>query len=52
MRWEKYGWQLSRITNIFTNATPRVLKKFNYRIIWADGSFSNTAWFSQRPASP
>ena len=37
MRWEKYGWQLSRITNIFTNATPCVFKKFNYRIIWADG---------------
>ena len=40
MRWERsireqYGWQLSRITNILTNATPRV---FNYRIIWADGS--------------
>ena len=32
---EQYGWQLSRITNILTNATPRV---FNYRIIWADGS--------------
>ena len=35
MRWEKYGWQLGRITDIVTNATPRV---FNYRIIWADGS--------------
>ena len=30
MRWEKYGWQLSKITNIFTNrATPRMFKKFN-----------------------
>ena len=38
MRWEKYGWQLGRITDIVTNATPRVFKKFNYRIIWADGS--------------
>ena len=42
MRWEKYGWQLSRITNMFTNSSPtprpRVFKKFNYRIIWADGS--------------
>ena len=41
MRWEKYGWQLSRITNMFTNSSPtprpRVFKKFNYRIIWADG---------------
>ena len=28
MRWEKYGWQLGRITDIVTNATPRVFKKF------------------------
>jgi len=26
------------MTDIITNATPRVFKKFNYRIIWADGS--------------
>ena len=32
MRWEKYGWQLGRITDIVTDATPRVFKKFNYRI--------------------
>ena len=38
MRWEKYGWQLGRITDIVTDATPRVFKKYNYRIIWADGS--------------
>ena len=38
MRWEKYGWQLGRITDIVTDATPRVFKKFNYRITWADGS--------------
>ena len=38
MRWEKCGWQLGRITDIVTNATPRVFKKFNHRIIWADGS--------------
>ena len=24
MRWEKYGWQLGRITDIATDATPRV----------------------------
>ena len=28
MRWEEYGWQLCRITDIITNATPRVFKKF------------------------
>ena len=32
MRWEKYGWQLGRITDIVTNATPHVFNKFNYRI--------------------
>ena len=43
MRWEKYGWQLGRITDIVTNATPRVFKKFNYRIIWADGGSKGPA---------
>ena len=38
MRWEKYGWQLGRITDIVTDATPDVFKKFNYSITWADGS--------------
>ena len=43
MRWEEYGWQLCRITDIITNATPRVFKKFNYRIIWADGGSNQGA---------
>ena len=38
MRWEKYGWQLGKITDIITRATPRLFKKFNFRIIWTDGS--------------
>ena len=38
MRWETYGWQLGRITDVITNVTPRLVKKFNHRIIWADGS--------------
>ena len=38
MRWETYGWQLGRITDVITSATPRLAKKFNYRIMWADGS--------------
>ena len=38
MRWETYGWQFGRITDVITNATPRLVKKFNYRISWADGS--------------
>ena len=38
MRWEEYGSQLCRITDIITNATPRVFKNVNYRIILADGS--------------
>ena len=43
MRWEEYGWQLCRTTDIITNATPRVFKKFNYRIIWADGGSNQGA---------
>ena len=38
MRWELYGWQMGKITGLVTNATPRLVKKFNYRIVWADGS--------------
>ena len=34
-RWEGYGWQLGKITAEITNSTPRLLKKFNYRITWA-----------------
>ena len=38
MRWETYGWQMGKITRIVTSATPQLVKKFNYRIVWADGS--------------
>ena len=38
MRWELYGWQMGKVTGLVTNATPRLVKKFNYRIVWADGS--------------
>ena len=36
MRWEKFGWQLGRITAKITAAQPRLFAKFNYRIVWAD----------------
>jgi hypothetical protein len=38
MRWEKYGWQLGKIVEKITNRTPRLILKFNYRIIWSDGN--------------
>ena len=38
MRWEKYGWQLGKINGVITNANPRLYKKFNFRVTWADGS--------------
>ena len=38
MRWEKYGWQLGRIYEQITPATPRLFAKFNYRIVWSDGA--------------
>ena len=40
MRWDgsMIGSFAGYMTDIITNATPRVFKKFNYRIIWADGS--------------
>ena len=38
MRWEKYGWQVGKITDVITNKTPQLFKKFNYRVVWADKS--------------
>ena len=38
MRWQTYVWQLGKITDVVTSATPQFFKKFNYRMIWSDGS--------------
>lgn len=38
MRWEKYGWQLGKVTDVITRKTPRLFKKFNFRMVWADGT--------------
>ena len=38
LRWERYGWQLGKITGEITRSTPRLFLKFNYRITWADNS--------------
>ena len=38
MRWKApHGWLVGLITEKFTNATPRLYAKFNYRIKWFDG---------------
>ena len=36
--WEKYGWQLGKITHVITADTRRLFKKVNFRIVWADRS--------------
>ena len=38
MRWETYGWQLGQITDVITKKTPQLFKKFNFRLVWSDGS--------------
>ena len=38
MRWETYGWQLGKITDVITDATPHLFKKINFRLVWADKS--------------
>ena len=38
MRWEKYGWQVGKITDVITNKTRQLFNKFNYRVVWADKS--------------
>ena len=45
MRWELYGWQMGKITGLVTNATPRLIKKFNYRT-----SCGQTAAIRDRPS--
>ena len=30
--------QLGKITDVITQSTPRLFKKFNFRIVWSDGS--------------
>ena len=37
-RWETpHGWLLGKIDKKFDQSTPRLFKKFNYRIKWYDG---------------
>ena len=39
LRWETpWGWTLGVITERLTSATPRLFKKFNFRVKWSDGS--------------
>ena len=38
MRWKDYGWQLGKVYEQITNANPRLFKKFNYRVVWADNA--------------
>lgn len=37
LNWEKFGWQLGKITELITLATPRLFQQFNVRVSWADG---------------
>jgi len=38
LRWERpHGWLVGKINEKFTQATPRLFAKFNYRIKWFDG---------------
>ena len=38
MRWAApHGWLIGRISEKFTQSTPRLFAKFNYRIQWFDG---------------
>ena len=36
MRWPDYGWQLGKVYEQITNVNPRLFKKYNYRVVWAD----------------
>ena len=33
MRWKDYGWQLGKVYEQITSANPRLLKKYNYRVV-------------------
>jgi hypothetical protein len=51
MRWEKYGWQLGKISDVITNKTPKLFKKFNFRLVWSDGHKGPAALAAERYAS-
>ena len=39
IRWEPpHGWSLGTITHKTTSATPRLFKKFNFKVKYIDGS--------------
>lgn len=38
MKWEQFGWQLGKVTALITSATPRLVRKYNVRVSWSDGS--------------
>ena len=39
IRWEPpHGWSLGTITHKITSATPRLFKKFNFKVKYIDGS--------------
>lgn len=38
LRWERYRWQLGKITDQITSSTPCLFAKFNFRVSWADGT--------------
>ena len=38
MRWATYGWQLGKIYDVIDRSTPRLLKKFNFRVMWMDNT--------------
>ena len=52
MRWKDYGWQLGKVYEQFTNANPRLFKKFNYRVVWADTAKGPTRWRGARQVRP
>ena len=37
LKWATFGWQLGKVGSLVTKSTPRLFKKFNVRVTWADG---------------
>ena len=36
--WQSSGWQLGKVTDLITKDTPRLFKKYNVRVAWADAT--------------
>ena len=35
LNWKDYGWSLGKVTELITSKSPRLLKRYNVKVMWA-----------------